>query len=84
MGLLTWVFIGLVAGLLARLLVPGSRDLGCAGTIALGLVGSLVGGTLGNVVGGDGLDLATAGFLGSIFGAFVVLGLVQLLTSTKN
>jgi len=81
MGVLTWLFVGLLAGLLARVLVPGSRKLGCAGTIALGLVGSLVGGTLGNVVGGEGLDVATAGLLGSIFGAFVVLGLVQILTS---
>lgn len=84
MGLLLWLFVGLVAGAVARVLVPGSRHLGCAGTLALGLVGSLVGGTLFNVVGGDGLDIATAGLLGSIVGAFVVLGLVQLLTSGRR
>ncbi|MGI9604055.1 MAG: GlsB/YeaQ/YmgE family stress response membrane protein [Acidimicrobiales bacterium] len=80
MGLLTWVFVGFLAGGLARLFVPGSKRLGCAGTIALGLLGSLVGGTLGNLVGGDGLDFAAAGLLGSAFGAFLVLGVVQLFT----
>ena len=74
------MMIGLLAGALARLLVPHSKHLGCAGTIALGLMGSVVGGTLGNLVGGDGLDLAAAGFLGSVFGAFIVLGLVQLMS----
>ncbi|MDH3706614.1 MAG: GlsB/YeaQ/YmgE family stress response membrane protein [Acidimicrobiia bacterium] len=84
MGLLSWLLVGLVAGAIARALVPGSRHLGCAGTLALGLLGSLVGGTLGNVVGGDGVDFAAAGLLGSILGAFVVLGAVQLLTSARR
>ncbi len=82
--MLLWLLIGLVAGAVARVLVPGSRRLGCAGTLVLGLVGSLVGGTLGNLVGGDGADVATAGLLGSIVGAFLVLGVVQLLTSGRR
>jgi uncharacterized membrane protein YeaQ/YmgE (transglycosylase-associated protein family) len=45
--IISLVIIGLVAGALARLAVPGKQDLSIRGTIVLGVVGSFVGGFLG-------------------------------------
>ena len=78
MAILAWIVLGLVAGVLARMVVRPRRHLGCTGTIAVGLVGSLVGGTLGNVVTGDGLDIAASGIVGSVLGAVLVLALTRL------
>lgn len=73
MAWLSWIIPGLLAGLLARLLVPTGKPIGCIGTILLGIVGSGVGGTLGSVVAGDGFEMARGGFVGSVVGAGLVL-----------
>ena len=52
MGLLSWLLFGLLAGALARLVVPGGQRIGCVATIAVGLVGALIGGLIGEVVVG--------------------------------
>jgi len=68
--------IGLIAGALARLVVPGRQDMSILATIALGIVGSFVGGFLGYVLFGRdaaGGFLQPAGLLGSILGAVLVL-----------
>ncbi len=80
MGLLAWIGVGFVAGLLARVVVRPGHRLGCLGTIAVGLVGSLVGGTLANVVSGDGLDVAASGIVGSALGAILILALARVQT----
>ncbi len=81
MGILAWIAVGLVAGLIARALVPTGRNLGCLGTIVLGIVGSVVGGTVASVGRGDGFDLARSGWIGSILGAIVVLVIVRFADS---
>lgn len=78
MGILIWLLVGLVAGAIARLLVPGRDTMGCLGTMALGLVGSLVGGLLGNLIFGNELRITAAGLLGSIVGAILVLIILRL------
>lgn len=78
MGLLAWIAIGFIAGLVARVIVRPGHHLGCLGTIAVGLAGSLVGGTLANVLAGDGLDLAISGLIGSILGAIFILAIARL------
>ena len=50
MGLLSWALFGLLAGAVARLVVPGGQRIGCLSTIAVGLVGALIGGLIGEVV----------------------------------
>ncbi|MCW2850090.1 MAG: transglycosylase [Marmoricola sp.] len=74
--ILTILVVGLIAGALARLLVPGKQDLSIAMTIVLGVVGSLVGGFLGYLLfhkdASDGF-LQPAGIIGSVIGAVVVL-----------
>lgn len=77
MGLLGLIVPGLIVGVIARMIVPTGRRYGCLGTILLGIVGSLVGGTLASVVAGDGLDVSTAGWIGSVIGAVIVLLVVR-------
>jgi uncharacterized membrane protein YeaQ/YmgE (transglycosylase-associated protein family) len=73
MGIIAWLILGLIAGALARWIMPGPDPMGWLGTILLGIVGSLVGGTLFNVLGGNGLELGASGLIGSILGALIVL-----------
>jgi uncharacterized membrane protein YeaQ/YmgE (transglycosylase-associated protein family) len=70
------IVIGLIVGLLARLLVPGRDNIGLLGTILLGIVGSFVGGFLWELVEFHHIEtdhFQTVGFIGSIIGAIVVL-----------
>ena len=73
MAIIGWIIIGLIAGAIARWLMPGPDPMGWLGTIVLGIVGSLVGGTLLNLLFGGGLELAASGILGSILGALIAL-----------
>ncbi len=68
------VIVGLVAGFLARALVPGDDSMSIGSTILLGIVGSFVGGFLGSLLFGneDGY-LRPANLLGSIVGAVIAL-----------
>ncbi len=75
------VIVGLIAGAVARLLVPGRDPMGVLGTMVLGIVGSFVGGFLGYVLFGVDFDegaLQAAGIIGSIIGAVVTLILYRL------
>jgi uncharacterized membrane protein YeaQ/YmgE (transglycosylase-associated protein family) len=70
------IVIGLVAGFLARALVPGPDPMSILGTIVLGIVGSFVGGFLGYLILGHDTAsgaLQTSGLIGSILGAIIVL-----------
>ena len=58
MGVVSWVVLGLVAGALARLVVPGRQDIGCIATLAVGVVGALVGGVVAEAVLDEDIDFA--------------------------
>jgi uncharacterized membrane protein YeaQ/YmgE (transglycosylase-associated protein family) len=75
MWIISTLIVGLIAGGLARLLVPGRDPMGCLMTAVLGIVGSFVGGGIAYLLGwqrGDGY-FHTAGLLMSIVGAIIVL-----------
>ena len=77
MGIIAFILFGLIVGLLARALMPGPQRLGLMMTTVLGMVGSFVGGFLGSLISNRSIfDLHTAGFVGSIIGALVVLFVV--------
>jgi uncharacterized membrane protein YeaQ/YmgE (transglycosylase-associated protein family) len=73
MNIIWWLIIGLMAGAVARLLVPGRDPMGLLGTLALGLVGSLIGGFLGYLLDGGETTFSPAGLIGSIVGAVIAL-----------
>lgn len=73
MGLIVFLLIGLLAGFIARALVPGPDPMGWLGTMILGIIGSFVGGTLAALLFGGTLDVSAAGLVGSIIGAIIVL-----------
>jgi uncharacterized membrane protein YeaQ/YmgE (transglycosylase-associated protein family) len=77
MSILLFLLFGFVVGLIARALVPGNQGLGIVKTTLLGAVGSFVGGLIGNVISGDGLTkVHSAGWIGSIIGAIVLLAVL--------
>ena len=76
------IIVGLIAGAVARLLVPGRDPIGILGTILLGIAGSFVGGFLWNLIQYHRLapqHYHTVGIIGSIIGAIVVLLLLRVL-----
>lgn len=70
------VVVGLIAGALARLIVPGRQDMSVPMTILLGIIGSFIGGLLGYLLfhkdAADGF-LQPAGIIGSVIGAVIAL-----------
>ncbi len=74
MGVLSWIIFGLLAGGLAKLVVPGRDPGGCLVTMLLGIVGASVGGLIGVWVGWGEVDQFNARGLGiAMFGAVVIL-----------
>jgi uncharacterized membrane protein YeaQ/YmgE (transglycosylase-associated protein family) len=74
--IVTIIIVGLIAGFLARLLVPGKQDMSVVTTIVIGIIGSFVGGLLGYLLFHKDADdgfLQPAGILGSVIGAIIVL-----------
>jgi uncharacterized membrane protein YeaQ/YmgE (transglycosylase-associated protein family) len=85
MGLLLFVLFGLVVGFLARAILPGRQSMGLIMTAVLGMVGSLLGGFIGSMVSGDDvMRVHSAGILGSIVGALIVLALVSMGTRRRS
>lgn len=81
------IIIGLIAGAVARLLVPGRDPIGIIGTILLGIVGSFVGGFLWNLIQYHRFaphHYHTVGIIGSIIGAIVVLLLMRLFGAERG
>lgn len=74
--LIMLAIVGIVAGFIARALVPGRDPMGIGATMLLGIVGSIIGGFLGYVLFGNDFEdgaFQTAGLLGSIIGAVLAL-----------
>jgi len=71
MGLIVFLIVGLIAGFIARALVPGPDPMGWFGTMILGIIGSFVGGTLAALLFGGTLDINAAGLIGSVVGAII-------------
>jgi uncharacterized membrane protein YeaQ/YmgE (transglycosylase-associated protein family) len=77
------IVVGLIAGFIARALVPGRDPMSIGQTLLLGIVGSFVGGFLGWLLFGHDLDegaLQASGIIGSIVGAIVVLFVYNAVT----
>jgi uncharacterized membrane protein YeaQ/YmgE (transglycosylase-associated protein family) len=79
---LFWLILGLIAGSLAKFLIPGRDPAGCIFTIVLGVVGAFVGGLIGTRLGWgkiDQGDLELRSIAIATFGAMVLLLLGRLI-----
>jgi uncharacterized membrane protein YeaQ/YmgE (transglycosylase-associated protein family) len=77
MQVLGWIIFGLIAGVLAKLLMPGKDPGGFIITILLGIAGSLIGGYAGSLLGLKGSWLLN--FVLAVAGAMLLLGLYRVL-----
>lgn len=86
LSLLWLLIIGLVAGLLARLIVPGRDSMSLVATLVIGVAGSLVGGLLLGLVTGGLRDrgFGPAGLIGSVIGAVIVLVVYNRWTARRG
>jgi uncharacterized membrane protein YeaQ/YmgE (transglycosylase-associated protein family) len=82
--ILGWLIFGLIAGFIARAIVPGKDDIGILRTIVLGIVGSVVGGFLFGLLTGGLRGFSPAGWIGSIIGAVIVLVIYNKVTGRKQ
>jgi uncharacterized membrane protein YeaQ/YmgE (transglycosylase-associated protein family) len=74
MGLIGMAIIGLIAGALARAIVPGRDPMGCLMTMLLGIGGSFVGGFLASLLfDSEPAQLQPVGLIGSVIGAIILL-----------
>ena len=84
-GIITWIIVGLIAGALGKLIMPGDDPGGIIVTIILGIVGAFVGGFVFNLFGGAGVT----GFnLGSIIvatiGAIILLAIYRAVAGGRT
>ena len=85
MGFIWWLIIGLIAGALARLIMPGRDPMGIIATIVLGIVGSILGGLVAMAVWRDSAEgFHPAGLLLSIIGAVIVLWIYRMIKSRST
>ncbi len=82
-GIIGWIVIGLLAGGIAKLLMPGRDPGGCIVTILLGIAGALLAGFIGKAVGWYDEGEA-AGFLAAIIGAFIILFLYRTIVGRRR
>ncbi|KLU11186.1 MULTISPECIES: GlsB/YeaQ/YmgE family stress response membrane protein [Kocuria] len=86
MGIISWIVLGLIAGALAKLIMPGNQGGGIIVTIVLGIIGALLGGFLGSLIGIGSLesvfDIGT--IITAVVGALIVLFIYGALTGRKG
>jgi uncharacterized membrane protein YeaQ/YmgE (transglycosylase-associated protein family) len=74
MGILSWIVMGLIVGLLAKFVMPGKDPGGLIITICIGVAGAFVGGFVGSLVGlGKVTGFNAGSFLVAIAGAVLIL-----------
>lgn len=85
MGLLTWIVFGLIAGIVAKLLMPGKDPGGCIITILIGIAGALLGGFLATALGFGGITgFDWRSMIIAVLGAIVLLLLYRMIAGRKR
>ena len=87
LGFIWWLIIGLIAGALARLVMPGRDPMGIIATILLGIVGSIIGGLVSWAIWGaetTGTGFRPGGLILSILGAILVLWIWRMVKARRT
>ncbi|WP_183066177.1 GlsB/YeaQ/YmgE family stress response membrane protein [Streptomyces sp. gCLA4] len=87
MGIISWIVLGLLAGIIAKFLMPGRGPGGCIVTPLIGIVGALLGGWLGKVIFGvDSIDgfFELSTWIAAIVGSLILLGLYRLVARARD
>lgn len=83
MGFLAWIIVGLLAGAIAKAIMPGTRDEpgSWLGTIGLGILGAIIGGMLSGALfgGGGATGVNLSSILVAVMGACVLIGALRLI-----
>ncbi|MER8224294.1 GlsB/YeaQ/YmgE family stress response membrane protein [Streptomyces sp. NPDC094143] len=87
MGIIAWIIIGLLAGVIAKALMPGKDPGGIIITMLIGIAGGLLGGWLGKVIFGvDSVDgfFEISTWIAAIVGSMILLALYRLVTGNRR
>lgn len=87
MGILGWILLGIVAGVIAKALLPGDDPGGFIVTVIIGIVGALLGGFLARALGlGDPIDefFDVSTWLAAIIGAIILLVVYRAVTGRRT
>jgi uncharacterized membrane protein YeaQ/YmgE (transglycosylase-associated protein family) len=84
-GIAAWILFGLIAGAIAKLIMPGKDPGGCIGTVIIGILGALIGGFVGTELFEfgtvTGFNVRSFGI--AILGAIILLALYRLLLERR-
>lgn len=87
MGIIGWILLGIVAGVIAKALLPGSDPGGFIVTVIIGIVGALLGGFLARALGlGDPIDefFDVSTWLAAIIGAMILLVIYRAVVGRRT
>jgi uncharacterized membrane protein YeaQ/YmgE (transglycosylase-associated protein family) len=86
MGFLGWIVLGLLAGAIAKLIMPGDDPGGIIVTMLIGIVGAVIGGFLGSLIFGIGLEnfWSLRTWIVAIIGSLILLGLYRLIVGRRT
>jgi uncharacterized membrane protein YeaQ/YmgE (transglycosylase-associated protein family) len=85
MGLISWIAFGLLAGIVAKLLMPGKDPGGCIITSLLGIAGAVIGGFIATALGFGGVaEWDWRSFLIAVLGALLLLLLYRMIAGKRR
>jgi uncharacterized membrane protein YeaQ/YmgE (transglycosylase-associated protein family) len=83
-GIVSWIAVGLIAGILGKLIMPGRDPGGFLLTIVIGMIGALVGGLVVQLLGGTGLTgFSIWPILVATLGAIILLAIYRLFAGSR-
>lgn len=85
MGFLGWIVLGLIAGAIAKAILPGEQGGGWLATLLLGVVGAVLGGWIGSLIFGVGIEefWSLSTWVLAIVGALIVLVIWGAITKNR-
>jgi uncharacterized membrane protein YeaQ/YmgE (transglycosylase-associated protein family) len=84
-GVISWIVVGLIAGVLAKLIMPGRGPGGFLLTIVIGMIGALIGGFVVQLLGGTGLTgFSVWSILVATLGSIILLAIYRLFAGARR